>query len=157
MRRHKQQLSQERSIHILKTMTSGVLALYDREEYPYAVPMSYVFHHDKLYFHCAKEGHKIEAIRHCPRVSFCVIEQDKVIPAEYTTYFRSVIVFGTIRIVENPDEQTEALRLLADKYAPQEDRFEDIVSKSLPQVCILEMTIERLTGKEAIELVMEHP
>lgn len=153
MRRFKQQLSQEESIHILDKMTSGVLALYGEDGYPYAVPMSYVYRNGKIYFHCAREGHKLEAIRHCKKASFCVIEQDEVVPAEYTTYFRSVITFGCMSFIENRDEQIAALRLLADKYSPRENRFDEVVEKSLPHVCILEMAIERLTGKEAIELV----
>ena len=62
----------------------------------------------KLYFHCAKAGHKLDAIRAQPKASFCVIDQDQIVPAEYTTYFRSVIAFGTVRILE--DEQAKSAR-----------------------------------------------
>ena len=53
----------------------------------------------KLLFHCAREGHKLDAVARCDKASFCVIDQDRVVPEEYTTYFRSVIAFGRIRVI----------------------------------------------------------
>ena len=82
---------------VLSRGSHGVLALAGDEGYPYAVPISYVYEGGKLYFHCAKSGHKLDAIARCPKASFCVVDQDQVVPQEYTTYFRSVIAFGTIR------------------------------------------------------------
>lgn len=153
MRRSKQLLPESDSLAILAQATSGVLALYGPDGYPYAVPMSYVYQAGKIYFHCAINGHKIEAIRHCGKASFCVIDKDEVIPSEYTTYFRSVIVFGHLTFVTQESLKIEALRLLANKYSPHEKQFEEVVHKSLQHVCIIEMDIERITGKQAIELV----
>ena len=96
MRRGKQLLPPEESIQILEQGTSGVLAVAGDAGYPYAVPLSYVYTDGKLYFHCAKSGHKLDAIRRNSKTSFCVIGQDAVVPLEYTTYFRSVIAFGQI-------------------------------------------------------------
>ena len=76
MRRKRQLLSDKESIEILENGTSGVLALLGDDEYPYAVPISYVYDNAKIYFHGAKTGHKIDAIRKCSKASFCVIEQD---------------------------------------------------------------------------------
>ena len=97
LRRKRQELSLEESLDILNKGTSGVLALLGDNDYPYTVPISYVYDNAKLYFHGAKNGHKIDALRKHDKASFCVISQDKIIPEEYTTYFRSVIVFGKIR------------------------------------------------------------
>ena len=68
MRRKKQQLSMEESRRILDEGTSGVLALSGDEDYPYAVPISYVYDGDRLYFHCAKSGHKLDAVRRSGRI-----------------------------------------------------------------------------------------
>ena len=78
MRRAKQRLSPEESLAILEKGSSGVLALWDGEE-PYAVPLSYVYHQGKLYFHCARAGRKLAAARTCPKASFCVVAADNVI------------------------------------------------------------------------------
>ena len=116
MRRIKQALSKEESIQILEKGTSGVLALSGDDGYPYAVPISYVYADSRLYFHSAKCGHKIDAILKCPKASFCVIEQDVVVPEKYTTFFRSVIAFGQIRILEESSEIRSAVEMLASAW-----------------------------------------
>jgi len=66
MRRKKQLLPEDACIAILQKGTSGVLAVLGDDGYPYAVPLSYVYHAGKLYFHCAKAGHKLDAIQSNP-------------------------------------------------------------------------------------------
>ena len=104
MRRNKQALSDEECREILERCTSGTLAVLGDEGYPYAVPLSYVFINGHIYFHCARAGHKLDAIRACDKVSFCVIDRDEVIPEKFTTKYRSVIVFGRAREVTDPEE-----------------------------------------------------
>ena len=154
MRRKKQLLSVEESLSILNRMTSGVLAITGDNDYPYAVPLSYVYYDNKIYFHGATSGHKIDAITKNSKASFCVIEQDNIIPEEYTTYFRSVIVFGKIRILEDNDEKRKAIEILAEKYSPalEEGRLKEI-EKGFNHMHMIELSIEHMTGKEAIELV----
>jgi len=154
MRRKKQVLSRENSIAILNRGTSGVLAVYGDDGYPYAVPLSYVYHDSKLYFHCAKTGHKLDAIVRNNKVSFCVIDTDQVVPQEYTTYFRSVIIFGRARILNDEGEKRAALETLAAKYSPDEEqgRLQEI-DKLFNQTCLVEIEIDHMTGKESIELV----
>lgn len=152
MRRSKQLLPQEESERILESATSGVLAVVGDEGFPYAVPLSYLYEDGKLYFHCAKTGHKLDAIRQNPKVSFCVIQEDQVVPAQYTTYYSSVIAFGTARILEEEGERRAALEKLAAKYTPDDAPGRLLeVEKALPAVCLVEVNIEHLTGKEAIE------
>lgn len=155
MRRKKQALPPEECIAVLERGTSGVLALSGDGGYPYAVPLSYVLDRNRLYFHCAKAGHKLDAIQQDGRASFCVVEQDQVVPEEYTTYFRSVIVFGTVRIVEDSAEKRIAIEKLAVKYAPDgtAEHREQMILRDWAPLCILELTAEHMTGKEAIELV----
>jgi len=156
MRRHRQQLSDEESIGILKKATSGTLALLGDGGYPYAVPISYVYDDDKLYFHSALSGHKVDAIRGCDKASFCVIDQDSVRPAEYTTYFRSVIAFGRIRIVEDESEKQAIARMLGNRYNPnQEEALQKELEHGLASMLAIRLDIEHLTGKEAIEMVRQ--
>ena len=153
MRRHRQQLSQKESISIIERATSGTLALLGDEDYPYAVPISFVYHDGCLYFHSAVEGHKIDAIRRHDKASFCVIDQDDVHGEQYTTFFRSVIAFGHISIIENEDEKIAAARMLGNRYNPNHDEaLKKEMEKGLHRMVMLRMNIEHLTGKEAIEL-----
>lgn len=157
MRRKKQVLSQKEVEDILHRGTSGVLALLGDNDYPYAVPISYVYDDGKVYFHSAKSGHKIDAVQRTAKASFCVIDEDLVVPEEYTTYFRSVIAFGRIRIVEDDSEKRAAIEKLAIKYAPEDTAAnrDYAISREWKPLCMLEMTIDHVTGKEAIELVKE--
>lgn len=153
MRRNRQLLSEEESIAILENCTSGVLALSGDGGYPYAVPMSYVYDDGKLYFHSALSGHKIDAIRRNELASFCVIAQDIVVPAEFTTRFRSVIAFGRIRIIDEPVEKRRTAELLAAKYDPSNlGNLDREMENGFDRMCMIELVIEYLTGKEAIEL-----
>ena len=157
MRRNQQALSQEDCIAVLNRGTSGVLALDGDDGYPYALPISYVYDEGKLYFHCAKSGHKLDAVRRNAKASFCVIDQDSVVPEEYTSYFRSVIAFGTMRILENEGEKRAALEKLAVKYAPadSDDHRRQAIADYWAAVCMLELKVDHLTGKQARELVQK--
>ena len=157
MRRKKQVLSQKEVEGILHKGTSGVLALLGDNDYPYAVPISYVYDNGKVYFHSAKSGHKIDAIQKAAKASFCVIDEDLVVPEEYTTYFRSVIAFGRIQIIENDSEKRAAIEKLAIKYAPEDTAAsrDHAINRGWKPLCVLEMTIDHITGKEAIGLVKE--
>lgn len=178
MRRHKQQLSQEECFKILKKGSSGTLALLDKQGFPYAVPLSYVFVSGKaiqnetehsadkkpkcpelqdslgsIFFHSALKGHKIDAIRNCANVSFCVIDADEVIPERFTTAYRSVIVFGTARIIENPECRLLGLELLGRKYSPGiEEAMQDEIASAFDRTAVIELKIEKITGKEGFEL-----
>lgn len=157
MRRSKQVMSFEDSAAVLERNTAGVLAVSGDDGYPYAVPLSYVYTDGKIYFHCAKQGHKLDAIARCEKVSFCVIDQDQVVPEEFTTYFRSVIAFGKARVLEEPAEKRAALEALGKRYSPDEtpEALAKEVEGSFKQVTMVEITIDHLSGKEAKELAKQ--
>ena len=183
MRRHKQQLSQEKCFEILEKGSSGTLALLDKQGFPYSVPLSYVFFPGKateaqipesqilhpngekpaiaetqgnlgsIYFHSALEGHKIDAIRNCAKASFCVIAADDVIPEKFTTAYRSVIVFGEVRVVKDDTNRKLGLELLGHKYSPNfEEAMQAEIANAFDRTAIIELKIEKITGKEGLEL-----
>ena len=157
MRRKRQQLSEEESVAILKKATAGTLALLGDNDYPYAVPLSYVYQEGRIYFHSALSGHKVDAIRKCDKASFCVIEQDDVQPEKYTTFFRSVIAFGRIHIIEDEYEKLETARMLGNRYNPNHDEaLQKEIEGGLSRMLMIRFDIEHLTGKEAIELMKQH-
>ena len=155
IRRGRQALGPAACDAILQKGTSGVLALCGASGQPYAVPLSYVYHQGKLYFHCAKAGHKLDLLGQNPKASFCVIGQDQVAPAKYTTLYRSVIVFGTVRELTDPAEKRAAIEALARRYAPDEpaEGIDAEIARYWDRLCMLELTPSRITGKQCIELV----
>ncbi|KPL80997.1 5-nitroimidazole antibiotic resistance protein [Ornatilinea apprima] len=154
MRRKKQQLPNEISERILETGLVGVLGVTGDEDYPYTVPLNYVYENGKIYFHCAKTGHKLDGIQRNNKVSFCVIERDEIAAEKFTSFFRSVIAFGKAKIVEDGVVKKHALMLLVRKYSPGlEVEGEKVIQKGWNNLNVVEIEMDHVTGKEAIELV----
>ena len=109
MRRSKQELTKEECIEILKKEPRGVLSVQGEEGYPYGMPMTHWYNEKdgKIYFHGAKSGHKIDAIRNCDKVSFCVMDKGYRNEGEWALNIRSVIVFGRLHTVEESEKVTE--------------------------------------------------
>lgn len=155
MRRKRQELSREEALAILDETTAGVLALIDEGDEPYAVPISFARVGDVLYFHGAREGRKLDAMRHCGRASFCTIAQDEIVPQKFTTRFRSAVAFGAVRVVED-DEARRGLWALAQKYNPGDiEGATAEIEGAFARTRVFALDIDDLTAKEAIELVRE--
>lgn len=152
MRRFKQLLPDNETRQILTDSTNGILSLSGIDGVPYGVPLSFCYDGARtIYFHCARNGRKIDCIMNNGNASFCVVAQDAVQPEEFTTYFKSAIAAGKISVVDSEDERIYALRLLAAKYSPGIDPSKEIAGQ-IGNVAVLRFDIESLTGKEAIEL-----
>ena len=162
MRRFRQQLPAEEVERILRNGKYCVMAIAGDDDYPYAVPVNYVYDGTSIHLHSAAQGHKIDALKRNPKCSLCVVDKDDIIPEEFTSYFRSVIVFGKAHMVVSTEEKTAALRLLSDKYSPGIDPDAEI-ARFIKTVCIVRIDIDSVTDKEAIELTrarkskLKHP
>ncbi len=154
MRRSRQALAYAACEEILSRGTHGVLSLTGVDGWPYGVPMSYVWQGGALYLHSARTGHKITALARERRVSFCVVDRDSPAPEEYTTYFRSVILFGRAELLSEPEEITAALTALGQKYHPGGDpaRLSAVLKREGPAAGVIKITPEHISGKQAIEL-----
>lgn len=152
MRRIRQQLTDDESKRILVDAKYAVWAVDGDDNYPYAVPVNYVYDGRSIYIHCARQGHKIDSIGRNPKCSICVVDKDDVVPERFTSYFRSVIVFGRAAIVGDEAERLAALRMLCAKYSPGIDP-EDEINRFIKTVCVIRVDIDLITGKQAIELV----
>ncbi len=151
MRRFKQQLSAEKCIDILKNEPRGVLAVLGDEGYPYAVPLNFVYDDGKLYFHCAKEGHKLDAVKSCEKASFCVLDKGVKDESGRFYYFNSVICFGKIKILSEKKDILEKAKLLGMKYYAFEAEVDEEIRKFADRVCMLEMEIKHMSGKHVHE------
>ncbi len=153
MRRFKQQISFEECEKVLFEQPRGVLAVLGDNDYPYTVPLDHIYSDGKIYFHCAGEGHKIDAIRKHNKVSFCVMDEGYRKEGEWALNINSVVVFGRIKEVKDVRIKEEKLRLLGLKYNPSPEDVEDELKryldpeKHIDRVTILELTPEHITGK----------
>lgn len=147
MRRHRQALAREECEQILATSPRGILSVLGDDDYPYGVPLDFVFDGSKIYFHCAKVGHKIDAIDGHDKASFTVLDEGVRLEGEWWLTFRSVICFGRVRRLDDEDEVLRVLHAVADKYFPADYDTEGDIARSLPRVEILELAIEHMSGK----------
>ncbi|MFB0972352.1 MAG: pyridoxamine 5'-phosphate oxidase family protein [Tissierellia bacterium] len=154
MRRVRQLLDTDFAKDALNRGSSGVLSVHGDDGYPYGVPLSYVYHDGKLYFHTATSGHKLDAIKNNDKVSFTVILQDNLVAEKFTSYFMSVIAFGRARVIEDEEEKRKTISILSDRYFPEmKEESYDEINSTFDRFHMIEMTIEHITGKQAIELV----
>ena len=147
MRRFKQELPEQECLDILKEQPRGVLAVHGEDGYPYAFPMDYIYLDEKLYFHCAKEGHKLDAILADNRVSFCVMDEGFRKDEDWALNIRSIVIFGRVKRIDNTDEILKVVRQLGLKYYPTSESVEEEIHKAIARVQILELSIDHMTGK----------
>lgn len=134
-------------MEILTNEPRGVLALLGDDDYPYALPMSHVYVDGKIYFHGAREGHKNDAVKRCDKVSYCVMDKGFRKDGDWWYTFKSVIVFGKIRILTDKDEKIDKLTYLGDKFFPTHEETVSEINRMLDRTEVFEITIEHMSGK----------
>lgn len=149
MRRFKQQISEAECIRILKEQPRGVLSLIGDDGYPYGIPLDHWYCEEdgKLYFHGAKEGHKIDAIASCDKVSYCVMDEGFRKEGEWALNINSVIVFGRISLVTDLKKAKLICTNITRKFTDDEEYLAHELEHAFPRVQCLELTPEHMTGK----------
>lgn len=149
MRKKERQMDAENALKLLQTGEYGVLSSVDAEGQPYGVPVNYVFDgKDVIYFHCAREGHKLDNLKHNPKVCFTVVGEQRIMDWIFSTAYESVIAFGEAVDVD-ADEKYQALRLLAIKYSPDYmDEFDRDIERAMIPVQVIKIQVKQVTGKE---------
>ena len=152
MRRFNQQLPDEEALEVLKEGHLGVLSVLGEDDYPYGLPIDYYLDEDgHVYFHGAKEGHKVDAIARHDKVSLCVMDEDTP-DDSFSRYVRSVIVFGSIAPVEDHAKAMEKAWGLAMHIFPEQTEFyRNDLKRNESRVQVLELVPEHITGKRVHE------
>ena len=156
MRRFKQQLPDEEALAVLRAAKRGVLSVAGDGGRPYGIPLNPFWDDEtgRLYFHGAREGHKIDALRRDPRACFTVLDEgvhDASRPPDWALTFRSVTVFGRVEFVENQAEAIEICRRLARRFYPDEAAIEEEIRLAGSRVLVFALVPEHITGKRVHE------
>ena len=149
MRRFKQQLTDAECIEVLKSTKRGILSVLGDDGYPYGMPLSHWYNEEngKIYFHGANTGHKIDALKACDKVSFCVMDEGYTEGDDWALNIRSVIVFGKVRFMEDPKEIEDFLVKLCAKFTDDpEYAAKELANENATLLC-LELTPDHMTGK----------
>jgi len=149
MRRQDRQISPTESTDLLGRAEYGILGLITPDGQPYTVPLSYVFMDGAIYVHCAPYGLKIDCIGTSSKAAFTVVGETRpVYVTDFSTYYESAMVFGTIGPVEAEQEKYDALYALAAKYLPDYlDRAEGSITRSFEHTAVYVLRPEQITGK----------
>jgi hypothetical protein len=149
MRRFKQQITEEECIRILKEQPRGVLSMLGDDDYPYGIPLDHWYCDGKLFFHCAKTGHKLDAVRKHDKVSYCVMDEGFRKEGDWALNINSVVVFGKIRVVDDTeaDLKVKIATGLCKKFTDDEAFLQKELMNALPRAAFLELTPEHMTGK----------
>ena len=150
MRRKNQLLDEEECRKILKEAERGILSVSGEDGYPYGIPMDFVYEDEKIYFHCAKSGHKLDALQADNKACFTVLDRGVKEEGSWWYHFNSVICFGRIAVIEDEEKKYHYLKSIGMKYMPADEIDKEIQNGS-PRVNILEMSIDHMSGKKVRE------
>lgn len=147
MRRLDMKMSDEETKRLLKRGREGVLSTISDNGYPYGVVVNYVYYNEKIYFHCAKNGHKLDNIRKNNKVSFTVYDNVEIVGEKLNTLYQSLIIFGKAKVL---DGNHEILTALVNKYAELPEKIvEKMILKEVDMTAIVEIEIDHITGKKS--------
>lgn len=120
------------------------------EPAPYIVPLNYGYRDNVLYFHCARQGRKIELLQRNPLVGFeididlGIVEGKK--SCNWGAHYRSVIGHGRVEFVDALAQKRQALDLIMAQYAEGDFDYPD---KAVQGTTVFKLQIEQMTGKQA--------
>lgn len=154
IRKKKNKIEDLAAEELLQGSRRGVLAVNGDDGYPYAVPVNYFYDREnqRIYFHGARAGHKVDALRACDKVCFTVYGNEMIKEEDWAPFMQSVVVFGRCHLIESGCEKAmEMLKRFAMKYYPNEELVDEEIAQAGRAVQMFEIEIEHLSGKEVQE------
>lgn len=151
MRRIRQQLGEAEVVEVLRNAKRGVLSVIGDDGWPYGIYMNPHYEDGKIYFHGAKAGHKIDALKRDARASFTVIDNGVKDEGGWALTFRSVVVFGRVEFVEDHAAAVEICRRLARRFNPSEADIEDEIRRAAAALQVFALIPEHITCKRVHE------
>lgn len=151
--RKKKQIPMEECVEILKNEKRGVLSVFGDDDYPYGMPMNHFYNEEngKIYFHCGKMGHRLDALKRHNKVSFCVFDEGYCKEGEWALNIKSVIVFGRMECVEDIDRVVDISEKLSHKFTQDDTYIKEEIEKYAHLTLLLELTPEHVCGKLVTE------
>lgn len=147
IKKKKRELNKENTIEVLKNGREGILSTISENGYPYGIAVNYVYHNNCIYFHCSNSGHKLDNIAKNNKVSFFVNSDITILPKDFTTHYKSAVIFGHASIV-NDKEKRDAIIAIGEKYShPHMEEGLKYIDKALNAFTVVKIQIDHITGK----------
>ena len=153
LQKKNKQISMEECIELLKKETRGVLSVLGDDDYPYGMPMNHWYNEEdgKIYFHCGKSGHRLDALRKCNKVSFCTYDRGYREDGDWALHVKSVIVFGKMEVIDDMDKIIDITTKLSYKFTQDEEYIQNEIDKYAKATLLLRLTPEHICGKQITE------
>lgn len=153
IRKKRNEISREAAKELLRNCRRGVLALNGENGYPYAIPINYLYDEssDKIIFHGAKAGYKVDCLKACDKICFTVYGNETVKEEAWAPFVQSAVVFGRCRLIENKEDVLNNVKKFAMKYYPDEKTADEEIAMTAKGVRMFEIEIEHISGKEVQE------
>ncbi|MEQ3346916.1 pyridoxamine 5'-phosphate oxidase family protein [Peptoniphilus senegalensis] len=153
MKRIKQELPLEEAKKLLMKNKRGVLSFNGEDGYPYSIPINYLYdaEENKLYFHGAKTGYKLDCIKNNNKSCFVTYGDEELSDNGWSFFLKSLIIFGKIEIIEDRELAAEKLSKLASRYYPSLQEVDDAMERSFDNVLVYSLNIEHMTCKKVHE------
>lgn len=151
IRKIKNEIDKDAVDSLLRSCRRGVLSMNGEDGYPYAIPVNYYYYDEanqKIYFHGAKAGYKVDCLNRNDKVCFTVFGNESIKDLEWAPYVQSVVVFGRCHLV---DTDNEVLKTFMMKYYPSVDLVDKVIEEDSKFVQMYEISIEHKSGKQVQE------
>lgn len=151
MRRKDLAMAREETLALLDANKYAVLCLTDPDGRPYGVPMEYVRSGDILYFHGAREGRKVDAMKSNSRACAVIVGNTEIIPERFGRKYQSAIVEGSIELIDDPDFKRQVMAwVVAGRSPDYQEKGRTVIEKMLDRVLVYKMDMESVSGKQAL-------
>lgn len=153
VKRIKNEISTEDAKDLLKNNKRAAFSVNGDDGYPYTIPVNFYYDEedDKIYFHSAKKGHKIDSIKANDKICFTTWNDGYLEEDDWAFHVSSCVVFGRAKLIEDRKITEEKVRKFACKYYPNLEAVEEEIKKSINNVQLVAIEIEHISGKKIHE------
>ena len=126
------------------------IAMVDAKGLPYVLPFNFGFDKDIIYFHSAGSGKKIDILKQNPDVciefstDYLLRAQNEKVGCSYTMKYRSVLAYGKVEFIGDPDEKVRIMNKVMKNYTSGEFTYNP---PALNEVICWIVRIDKLEGK----------
>ena len=144
-------MSQEATIAMIDAKEYAVLSLTDADGRAYGVPLDYVRKDDSLYFHGAKEGRKVEAMRINSWACAVIMGDTTIVPEKFGRKYESAVIEGPIELIDDPEQKRQVMTWVAESRSPAyPEKAQAVIERMLDRVLVYKMKMEIVSGKHGL-------
>lgn len=141
---------------ILDMCRTACIAMIDHDM-PYVIPLSYGYEMKEngfiLYFHCAKEGRKIDILKRNQKVCVTIFREGEPLFAETPCnsgyYYSSIVGNGVVEFIEDLVGRQHALSKM---FAHQSGKNVKFTEEQADSVCVFQIVVRDYTGKRKVKV-----